>query len=66
MSFRSAFGSPEGAAGAFGVASDDCKIGAGRLVWLGAALFPITQRTEQDLIAGGKFLLGQAEGGAMS
>ena len=45
----------------FGIARYDPKVGTSRLVRLGAALFPVTQRPERDLIARGKFLLGQAE-----
>jgi hypothetical protein len=46
---------------AFGVVRDDPKVGAGRLVRLGATLFPITERAERDLIPHGKFLVGQTE-----
>src|SRR5215472_9333963 len=49
---------------AFGVAGYDPEIRPRRLVRLRAALLPVTQRTERDPIAGGKLLLGQAEGAA--
>src|SRR5262249_53740439 len=67
-SCKSAFGSVEGAARAFGVVGDrhphlSSPVEGegkeeGRLVRLGAALFPITQRPERDLVARGKLLLG--------
>jgi hypothetical protein len=51
----------QGSPRAFGIARYDREVGARRLVWLGAALFPVTKRAEGDLVTRGKFLLGQAE-----
>src|ERR1700674_4019202 len=48
----------------FGIARDDGEVGFCRLVRLGAALFPIPQSAERDVVARGKFLLSQREGAA--
>ncbi len=42
-----------------GIARNECQISPGRLVRFGAALFPVTQRADWNMIAGGKFLLRQ-------
>jgi len=47
-----------------GIASDQRQIGPRGLVWFCAALLPIPQRAERDVITGGKFLLGQLQGTA--
>src|SRR5512147_13514 len=46
----------------FRIASDRQQVGAGRLVGAGAALFPVAQRPEGNLIAGRKLLLCETEG----
>ena len=48
----------------FGVARDDSEVGFSRLVGLRAALFPIPQSAKRDVVARGKFLLGQRQGAA--
>lgn len=43
----------------------DCgEVGAGGLIGFGAALFPVAESAEGDLVAGGEFFLGEAEGAA--
>ena len=46
---------------ALGVAGDDRQVGAGGWVGFGAALFPVAQRTERDVIPRGELLLGEVE-----
>src|SRR5690349_21261590 len=45
----------------FGVVRDDGEIGAGRLIGFTTPLFPIAERAKGNMIAGGEFLLRQAE-----
>src|ERR1700692_4042496 len=45
-----------------GIARNDDEVGFSRLVWLGAALFPIPQSGKRDVVARSKLLLGQREG----
>ena len=40
------------------------EVGAGGLIGFCAALFPVAEGAEGDLVAGGEFFLGQAEGAA--
>jgi len=44
---------------------DDGEIGAGGLVRFSAALFPVVQCAEQDVVAGREFFLRETERGAM-
>ena len=44
------------------IARNECQISPSGLVRFRPALLPIPQRTEGDVIAGGKFLLGQIQG----
>src|ERR1017187_7744719 len=46
------------------IVGDECQIGPRRLIRLGAALFPIPQCAERDVIANGKLLLRQLQGPA--
>jgi hypothetical protein len=48
----------------FGIARDDGEVGSSRLVGPRAALFPIAQGAKRDVVARGKFLLGQRQGAA--
>ncbi len=48
----------------FGIVRDDGDVGFSRLIRLRAALFPIPQSSERDVVARGKFLLSWREGAA--
>ena len=56
--------SGQGAFHAFGVVRNDGEIGTGGLVGFAAALFPIAESAERDVIPRGKFFLCQGEGAA--
>jgi hypothetical protein len=51
--------SGQGALDAFRVMRDHDQISAGRLVWLAAALFPIVQRPDRDVVSRREFFLCQ-------
>src|SRR6266446_2683982 len=56
----------QGFLNALGIVRNDRKISAGRLIRFTTPLFPIAQCAQGNVIAGGKFLLGQSEGTAQS
>ena len=48
----------------FGTTCVCLEVGAGGVIGFGTALFPVAQDAEGDLVAGGEFFLGEAEGRA--
>src|SRR5258708_24312124 len=46
------------------IACNDLQIGLGLPIWLGAALFPVSESAEGNVVADGQFLLRQRQGAA--
>jgi hypothetical protein len=63
---QSAMRSGEAGGHAFGISGNDGEVSARRLIRLGATLFPISQRSDRNMIARGKFFLGQFQRAAQS